>query len=89
MSLKGPPRPSSPSPTRQNIKEASPESAAEKDAEKDAEKEKEIAPAADADAEAEADAEGRTNRPRRAAANREQQMGTTHRELPRELLLRE
>ena len=70
MSLKGPPRPSSPSPTRQNIKEASPESAAEKDAEK----EKEIAPAADADAEAEADAEGRTNRPRRAAANREQQL---------------
>ena len=82
MSLKGPPRPSSPSPTRQNIKEASPESnaveAGTRDEEAKRKKEKEIAPAAEAEAnaeaEAEADAEGRTNRPRRAAANREQQL---------------
>ena len=82
MSLKGPPRPSSPSPTRQNIKEASPESTAVEAGAgpaAGAEKEKEnapapAAPAVDADADADADAEGRTNRPRRAAANREQQL---------------
>ena len=77
VSLKGPPRPSSPSPTRQNIKEASPESTGTETgagAAARAEKEKENAPAPAADADAAADAEGRTNRPRRAAANREQQL---------------
>ena len=80
MSLKGPPRPSSPSPTRQNIKDASPEATVETEAKNEPADEPaapepapEPAPAVAAAADADAEQEGRTNRPRRAAANRVQQ----------------